>query len=129
MSRERASGHWLADWSGETGEEGNTLLIKRTLRSGQKINFDGNVVIVGDVNPGAEVVAAGHVIVMGQLRGVVHAGAAGDENAVVMALKLLPTQLRIAGHITRPPDEEKQGGSGPEIASIKNGIVTIESYC
>ncbi|MGQ9556528.1 MAG: septum site-determining protein MinC [Desulfurispora sp.] len=118
----------MADWSGETGEEGHTLLIKRTLRSGQRINFDGNVVIVGDVNPGAEVVAAGHVIVMGQLRGVVHAGAAGDENAVVMALKLLPTQLRIAGHITRPPDEEKQGGSGPEIASIKNGIVTIESY-
>ncbi|MCL6478521.1 MAG: septum site-determining protein MinC [Peptococcaceae bacterium] len=109
------------------GDE-NTILIRRTLRSGQKFYYNGNVVIMGDVNPGAEVVATGNVIVMGQLRGLVHAGAEGDESAAVMAFRLLPTQLRIANHITRPPDNEVLEGNVPEIARIKNGVVTIESY-
>ncbi|MCL5058689.1 MAG: septum site-determining protein MinC [Actinobacteria bacterium] len=109
------------------GEE-NTILIRRTLRSGQKFYYDGNVIVMGDVNPGAEVVATGHVIVMGQMRGMVHAGAEGDESAMVMAFRLLPTQLRIANHITRPPDDEVPPGTFPEVAKIKNGVVTIESY-
>lgn len=109
------------------GDE-NTILIKRTLRSGQKIHYQGNVVILGDVNPGAEVVATGNVIVMGQLRGVVHAGACGDEKAMVMSFRLAPTQLRIANHITRPPDDDSLEGSQPEIARIKNGVVTIEIF-
>ncbi|MBC7106160.1 MAG: septum site-determining protein MinC, partial [Firmicutes bacterium] len=75
-----------------------TILVRRTLRSGQRLCYNGNVVILGDVNPGAEVVAAGNVIVMGVLRGVVHAGANGNEEAVVLAFRLRPTQLRIAGH-------------------------------
>lgn len=110
-------------------EDENTVLIKRTLRSGQKFNYDGNVVVLGDVNPGAEVSAGGNVIVLGQLRGVVHAGAQGDEGAVVVAFRLLPTQLRIASHITRPPDDESpEDNYQTEIASIKNGVVTIESF-
>lgn len=108
------------------GEE-NTILIRRTLRSGQKFYYEGNVIVMGDVNPGAEVVATGHVIVMGQMRGMVHAGAEGDESAMVMAFRLLPTQLRIANHITRPPDDEEPG-TFPEVAKIRNGVVTIESY-
>lgn len=106
----------------------NTILIQRTLRSGQSIRYNGNVVILGDVNPGAEVTAAGNVIVMGVLRGVVHAGAGGDENAVVMAFKLQPTQLRIANHITRPPDDEAVLSDHPEQARIKGGVVTIEAF-
>ncbi len=109
------------------GDE-NTVLIRRTLRSGQKFHYNGNVVVLGDVNPGAEVVATGNVIVMGQMRGMVHAGADGDESALVMAFRLLPTQLRIANHITRPPDGEVQVDPVPEIARIKNGVVTIETY-
>ncbi len=112
---------------GPDGDE-NTILIKRTLRSGQSINFDGNVVILGDINPGAEIIAGGNVIVMGSLRGVVHAGAKGDETATVAAFKLQPTQLRIANHITRAPDGDYGTPDQPEIARIKDGIVMIETY-
>lgn len=105
----------------------NTILVQRTLRSGQSIRYDGNVVILGDVNPGAEVAATGNVIVMGALRGVVHAGAGGNEKAVVMAFRLQPTQLRIANHITRPPDNEPLDSDQPEMARIVNGVVTIEA--
>ena len=92
----------------------NTILVQRTLRSGQSVRYDGNVVVMGDVNPGAEVAATGNVIVMGALRGVVHAGAGGNENAVVMAFRLQPTQLRIANHITRPPDNEPPDCLSPD---------------
>ena len=112
----------------EAGGDENTILIRRTLRSGQKFYYDGNVVIMGDVNPGAEVVATGNIIVMGQMRGMVHAGAEGEETAMVMAFRLHPTQLRIANHITRPPDGEVAENTLPEIARIKNGVVTIENY-
>ncbi|OAT85613.1 septum site-determining protein MinC [Desulfotomaculum copahuensis] len=114
---------------GDTGDliDDNTILVQRTLRSGQKVHFDGNIVVLGDINPGAEVVATGNVIVMGSIRGVVHAGAAGDEEAVVMAFRLKPTQLRIATHITRPPDEQAGDPEQPEVARIKNGVVTIEA--
>ncbi|MCL2817562.1 MAG: septum site-determining protein MinC [Clostridiales bacterium] len=109
---------------------GQTMLIQRTLRSGQNINFDGNVVVLGDVNHGAEVVASGHVLVMGALRGVVHAGAGGFEGATITALELAPTQLRICSHITRSPDGEGSGENPamPETARIKDGAVTIEKY-
>ncbi len=106
----------------------NTILIQRTLRSGQSISHDGSIVVLGDINPGAEVSATGNIIVMGALRGVVHAGAGGDEDAVVLAFRLQPTQLRIANHITRPPDNETLDANHPEMARIKDGIVTIEAF-
>lgn len=105
-----------------------TVLVQRTLRSGQSIYYNGNVVVLGDVNPGAEIVAAGSIIVMGVLRGIVHAGASGNENTVVMAVKLKPTQLRIANHITRSPDDEVTDSNQPEIAKIRDGVVTIEAF-
>lgn len=106
-----------------------TIMIQRTLRSGQNLHYDGNVVIMGDVNPGAEVVASGHILVMGSLRGLVHAGATGEEDATVTALHLAPTQLRIASHITRPPDGNADEESKlPETARIKNDLVIIEEY-
>lgn len=113
--------------STEIGEE-ETLLIKRTLRSGQSIQFDGNVVVLGDVNPGAEIVASGNIVIMGSFRGVAHAGAMGDESAVVTAFRLQPTQLRIANHITRAPDGEYLPPDQPEVARIKEGVVMIEAY-
>ncbi|MDO4581581.1 MAG: septum site-determining protein MinC [Bacillota bacterium] len=106
-----------------------TQLFEKSLRSGQHINFDGNVVIIGDVNPGAEITASGHVLVLGYLRGLVHAGAAGDESATVTALHFAPTQLRIASHITRPPDGGfSEENKPPEVARIKNDAVVIEVY-
>lgn len=103
-----------------------TILLCRHLRSGQKISSDGNVVILGDINPGAEVVARGNILVMGSLRGVAHAGAGGDPTAVIAAYRLNPTQIRIANHITRPPDGEVVTESDPEVARIRDGKVVIE---
>ncbi|NLL05686.1 MAG: septum site-determining protein MinC [Clostridiaceae bacterium] len=110
-------------------EEGITKFYRGTVRSGQLINFDGNIVVIGDVNPGAEIVAMGNVVVMGSLRGIVHAGANGNKQAIVVALNLQPTQLRIADVITRSPDEKDTSGQFvPELAYIKDDIVYIESY-
>jgi septum site-determining protein MinC len=103
-------------------------LHARTLRSGQSLRYPGHVVIVGDVNPGAEVIAAGDVLVWGRVRGVVHAGASGDNTAVVGALSLAPMQLRIGKHIARAPDERDRRAHGPEIARVRDGRIVIESW-
>lgn len=100
--------------------------VKGPLRSGGRIAYDGNVVVMGDVNSGAEIVAAGSIIVWGRLRGVVHAGAQGDENAVVCALELAPTQLRIAGEIAISP--KRHGKSQPEVARLQDGNLTAEPW-
>jgi len=104
----------------------DTTLICRHLRSGQKVFCEGNLVVLGDINPGAEVVAGGNIVVMGSLRGLAHAGAFGDETAIISAYRLSPTQLRIANHITRPPDGEVIVVSTPELARIRAGKVVIE---
>jgi len=106
--------------------ENSSKWIKGPLRSGGRVLFEGNVVVMGDVNPGAEIVAGGSVIVWGRLRGVVHAGAQGDEKAVVCALELAPTQLRIAGDIAVSP--KKQGKNQPEVASLKDGQLVAEPW-
>ncbi len=104
----------------------DTTLICRHLRSGQKIFCEGNLVILGDINPGAEVVAGGNIVVMGNLKGMAHAGAFGDDTAVISAYRLSPIQIRIANHITRPPDGEVIVVSTPETARIRAGKVVIE---
>jgi len=104
-------------------------IINKTLRSGQKVEYDGDILILGDVNSDAYVVSSGSVIVMGNLRGVVHAGANGDETAVVMALKLRPQQIRISNYIARSPDEpddEAEESNSPEIAYIENNAIVID---
>jgi len=103
------------------------LILKETLRSGRSIYHEGHVVVIGDVNPGAEIVAGGDVIVWGRLRGLVHAGALGDETAVICALELTPTQLRIAEKIAISPDE-KRGRVVPEQAVIRNGQIVAEMW-
>jgi septum site-determining protein MinC len=97
-------------------------LWQRTLRSGQSIRYPGNVIVIGDVNPGAEIVASGHVLVWGRLRGTVHAGATGDEEAIICALDMSPTQLRIAGHISRAPEEHRRDPT-PEVAAVREGRI------
>ena len=105
----------------------DTILIKRTIRSGQRIKYPTNIVILGDVNPGAEVIAAGDIVVLGKLRGVVHAGAGGLKDAEVVALLLDPTQLRIADLISRPPEQEvDQKGIFPEKAFVKDSSIFVE---
>lgn len=109
-------------------EEGTAgVMIKHTLRSGRIVYSDGHVVVFGDVNPGAEIVAAGDIIVWGRLRGTVHAGANGDEKALVCALDMTPTQLRIAGHIViSPPDKRRK--PKPEVALVRDGQIVVEAW-
>lgn len=121
------SGYVMADSRAAGAEENQTVLIQRTLRSGQSIFYPGNVVVLGDVNPGAQVTATGDVIVVGALRGMVHAGAGGNEAAVVVAFRLEPTQLRIAKHVSRPPAGMVPAGQ-PEVARIRDGVITIEAF-
>ncbi len=111
----------------ESGPGSNALLLLETIRSGRSVYHEGHVTIVGDVNPGAEVIAAGHVVVWGRLRGLVHAGAQGDETAVICALQLTPTQLRIADHIAIAPDES-QAASSPEMARVRQGQIVAEPW-
>ncbi len=103
------------------------LVLKETLRSGRRVFHEGDVVVIGDVNPGSEIIAGGDVIVWGRLRGLVHAGAMGDETAVICALELIPTQLRIFDQIAIAPDE-KQKNPKPEKAFIKNGHIIAEQW-
>ena len=103
------------------------LVVQRTLRSGQSLRHPGHVVVIGDVNPGAEVVAGGHIVIWGRVRGMVHAGALGDEDAVICALDLAPTQLRIAGHIARSP-EDKRRKPMPEMAVVQDGQIVAVSW-
>jgi len=86
------------------------------------------VVVIGDVNPGAEIIAGGDVVVWGKLRGLVHAGAYGDREAVVCALEMIPTQLRIADLITVSPAGPRDVEPIPEMASIKDGQIVAESW-
>lgn len=102
------------------------LLLKKTVRSGQKIAYKGTIVILGDANPGSEIVATGDILVMGTLRGMAHAGAQGDTTAIVAAFALKPTQLRIAEVITRPPEEKENIPPFPEIARLKDNVIVIE---
>ena len=110
----------------EVKDKKTLKIINKTVRSGQTIEYDGDVLIIGDVNPDAYVIASGNIVVMGTLRGIVHAGANGDETAVIMALKLKPQQLRIASHVTRSPDEEVETPEYPEKAFIENNQIYIE---
>jgi septum site-determining protein MinC len=108
--------------------QGEALLVQRTLRSGQVVHHPGHVVVIGDVNPGAEIRAGGSVVVWGRLRGTVHAGAGQGERAVVCALQLSPTQLRIGDHITRSPAEDANHDIGPEMASVQDGQIVAEPW-
>ncbi|MFT5872762.1 MAG: septum site-determining protein MinC [Clostridium sp.] len=107
--------------------EGKTKFLRKTIRSGQSINYPGNIVIVGDVNPGAEIYAAGNIIVLGTLRGLVHAGTNGNEKAIIAAFKLEPQILQIGNIVTRSPEDAGKP-QYPEVAKIKNGTIIVEPY-
>jgi septum site-determining protein MinC len=105
----------------------DTLFLRRTIRSGQAIHHDSTVVVLGDVNPGAEIVAGGDIIVWGVLRGMVHAGYPDNEQALVCALQLSPVQLRVARLLSRPPDG-MDVQQLPEVAAIRNGRIVVETW-
>lgn len=107
--------------------EDSALFIIKTLRSGKRVEFPGNVVVLGDVNAGAEIIADGHVVVWGRVRGMIHAGAKGDRSAIICALDLSATQLRIADKVSAVLNPQKN--PKPEVASInEEGFLQSEVW-
>lgn len=104
----------------------NSIVIHRTLRSGQKVVFPGSIVVIGNINPGAELVARGDIIVFGSLKGTCHAGSNGDKGAAIIALKLQASQLRIANLISRAPDNNTESPGQPEKAFINGNQIVVE---
>jgi len=102
------------------------LTIHRgTLRSVDHLEVSGSLLVLGDVNPGARVSAAGDVRVWGRLRGVAHAGQGGDQRARIVALQLRPLQLRIADALARGPEDQPPPGFC-EQAVLRDGVIAIE---
>ena len=108
-----------------------TLYLSQTLRSGQTVTYEGNILIIGDAHPGSEIVADGDITVWGILGGIAHAGAKGNISSKVRALKLNAIQLRIAGLYARRNDTlnvpyvQKTNEFTPEEAQIENGKIVI----
>jgi septum site-determining protein MinC len=101
------------------------MIVRSTCRSGTRIESQADCVILGDVNPGAEVIAVGDIVVFGSLRGVAHAGAAGDHFARIWALSIEPNQLRIADLVALPPRGNKPIPKRYEIAEIQDDMIQV----
>jgi septum site-determining protein MinC len=102
-----------------------TLYHAATLRGGQVLHHTGNIVVVGDVNPGAELIATGDILVFGRLGGIAHAGAQGDDGARIFALDLAPTQLRIATSIAADAEPKRRSTPLPEAAVARDGRIIV----
>ena len=130
-------GQSLHDSAG-SGEERRSVpadVVRGTCRAGEVRRFPGNVVVVGNVNPGAQIIAQGDILVFGKLRGLAHAGAGGDSTAVILAMSSAAPQLRIADHLWDANTERtvagRRGGDGddgPIIARIRNRSVHVSPY-
>jgi septum site-determining protein MinC len=107
--------------------EGKTKFIRKTVRGGQSVNYPGNIVIIGDVNSGAEVYAGGNIIVLGSIKGNVFAGTTGNSKAMIAAFSLQPEILKIGDIITISPDDSEKP-SYPEVAKIKDNAIIVEPY-
>jgi septum site-determining protein MinC len=105
----------------------NAMLVKRTMRSGFKVSSAGHVIVIGDVNPGAEISAGGNVVVWGRLRGAVHAGTEDTKDAVICALEMSPTQIRIGDVIGEVPARSQERVL-PEIAFVQGGQIIIQEW-
>jgi len=109
-------------------EESRGILVRRLVRSGQVIRHTGHVVIIGDVNAGATVVAGGDIVIWGGLYGIAHAGSMGDTSAIICALEMFPLQLRIADFIARPEENPPNKNPYPEIARARDGRIVVERW-
>ena len=109
------------------------LIIKATCRSGEIIQYPGDVVVYGDVNPGAEIVAGGDIVVLGALRGLARAGADHNTKATIFALNLESHRMQIGPHVGKAPDDVKQARSdsravAPKIAYLRRGSVFVVPF-
>ena len=130
----------VTPWADEPSVESAPppYIYRGNLRSGQSIRHAGAVVILGDVNPGAQVISGGDVLVWGRLRGTVHAGAMGDARAIVAALDFEPVQMRIARHIAMTPKGvsnnpgywfwKRDSGGKPEVARVIDNQIIVDPW-
>lgn len=108
-----------------------TLYLRQNLRSGQTMSYEGNIVLIGDAKPGSEIIAKGDITVWGVLGGIAHAGARGNDLAVIRALKMNAIQLRISGYYARRPDSvnipfiQRSNQFVPEEAKVENKEIIL----
>lgn len=108
---------------------GETVIVARTIRSGGRVESTGSVVVLGDVNAGAEILANDDIIVVGSLRGLAHAGAGGNEKAVIWAEKIMSPQLRIGSAVAQAgATGDAENGKGAEVAHLKDGAIVIRPW-
>lgn len=105
---------------------GNSMLVTKSVRSGQRLSVRGNVVVMGDINPGGEILATGNIVVMGTCRGVLHAGAEGDVNAYIVCYNMCAQQLRIASCVATVPPGASQVPL--KMASVQDGAIVLTDY-
>jgi len=109
-------------------EGGGNVILRKNIRSGQKVIAKKDLVIIGNVNPGAELIAGGSIFVMGSLKGVAHAGAYGDTSASIMAHEMQPSQIRIGHIVACRPDQDCPEVNHPEIAYVVDNKIVIDKY-
>ncbi len=120
---------YLEESSGNTGK-----FYKGTLRSGQVLECETSIIIIGDVNPGAKIVSTGNIVILGALKGTAYAGTSGNEECFVVALDMNPMQIKIGGIIGRCEDkgilaslrERKRSAAEPQVATVLDGRILIE---
>ncbi len=110
----------IREFDASTGQ-----FYKGHLRSGQVLEFEQSVIVIGDVNPGASIISKGNIIILGSLRGTAYAGASGRKNSFIVAMDMQPIQLRIAEVFARSSDSTK-GPAEPRIAYVENENIYIE---
>jgi septum site-determining protein MinC len=121
--------------SENTQASSRTEVVPRTMRAGTRLEKPGNVIVLGDINPGAELIAGGDVIVSGVIRGLVHAGSHGREDAIVYAQRIAASQIRIAHAVARAPEGSSLDslraaptGDGAEVARLEAGQMVLEPF-
>lgn len=119
---ERALNEKLMEMSSTTGQ-----FFRGNLREGESVESESSIVIIGDVGRGAKVTAKGNVIVLGNLMGSVTAGVAGNLDAVIVAIEMAPTQLRIADFSSRSQAKSKKLGRGPMMACVENSTISVKN--
>ncbi|CQR57765.1 septum site-determining protein MinC [Paenibacillus riograndensis] len=102
------------------------FMVSGMIRSGQVLHHEGNLLFLGDVNPGGSITCTGDIYILGALRGMAHAGVGGNQESIIAASLLSPTQLRIADVISRPPDEWGTRESSMEFAYLSSGAMQID---
>jgi septum site-determining protein MinC len=104
----------------------DVLMMSGRVRSGQKVESKGHLVLMGDVNPGGQVIAGGDILVMGSLLGTASAGIPENETTIILSLDFRPTQVQIGGYVAAGLPQDKENVA--EYAHVENGGIVVENY-